>query len=129
MTRTVEPAALAAGTSIVGTWNVVIVDWGCAGSPLRASPFTFNADGTWTYQFGGGRWFQVEGMAVWTFTNAPGLVYTATVTRNSLAGIQGYASAPPNPGTGCFYALRQASPAVAEELAAAPEADRDAAVG
>jgi hypothetical protein len=117
------------GTSIVGTWNVVIVDWGCGGSPLRASPFTFNQDGTWAYQFGGGRWFQVEGMAAWTFDNAPGLVYSANVTLNALVGVQGYASAPPNPGTGCFYALRQASPAVADQLAAVPAEDRDAAVG
>ncbi len=94
------------GTSIVGTWNI-FVDWGCDGNPVQASPFTFNSDGTWTYQFGGGRWIQVEGMAFWNFENAQGLIYTANVTRNGMAGIQGYASPPPNPGKGCFCATRQ----------------------
>lgn len=119
---------MAQGTSIVGTWNVVIVDWGCGGNPLHASPFTFNSDGTWSYQFGGGRWVQVEGMATWNFNNAAGLIYTANVTQESLAGIQGYASAPPNPGNGCFYALRQAAPAAAPSLAKVPAEGHDAAV-
>jgi hypothetical protein len=120
---------MAQGTSIVGTWNVVIVDWGCGGNPLHAYPFTFNADGTWTYQFGGGRWVQVEGMATWNFNNAPGLIYVASVTEEALSGIQGYASAPPNPGTGCFYALRQAAPMAAPSLAKTPPQNHDSATG
>ncbi len=110
---------MAQGTSIVGTWNVVIVDWGCGGSPLHASPFTFNADGTWTYQFGGGHWIQVEGMAAWNFDNAAGLIYTADVTREALSGIQEYAGGL-NLGTGCFYILRQLAPAAAPSLARTP---------
>jgi hypothetical protein len=120
---------MAQGTSIVGTWNIVIVDWGCGGTPLLASPQTFNADGTWTYQFGGGFWVQVEGMATWNFNNAPGLIYAANVTLEALSGIQGYASAPPNPGTGCFYMLRQAAPTAAAALARKPAVTHDAATG
>src|SRR5690242_16865544 len=107
------------GTSIVGLWNVVMVDWGGGGTPVKASPFTFNANGTWTYQFGGGKWIQLEGMAFWNFDNAPGLVYTANVTIDALVGIMGYATA--NPSKGCFYLLRNAPPA-ALMAAAADEA-------
>lgn len=97
--------------SVVGTWPVVAVDWGCSGSVLKASAFTFKSDGTWTYAFGGGRWIQVGGSVFWNFTNAPGLVYTASVNVDAMSGVMGYASAPPNPGSGCFYALRAPSPA------------------
>lgn len=93
-------------SSIVGTWSVM-VDWGNDGTPAAAYPFTFNNDGTWAYQFGGGRWYQVDGIAAWNFSNAPGLIYTATVTYDSVTGAMGYASAPPNPGTGSFYMIRK----------------------
>ena len=92
--------------SIVGTWNG-LVDWGCQGSTASAGPWTFKADGTWTYSFGGGRWVQVGDMVCWNFTNAPGLIYCSNLSRDSMQGIMGYASASPNPGTGCFYGLRQ----------------------
>jgi hypothetical protein len=114
---------MATGTSIVGTWQKIIVDWGCDGSQAAAAAFTFNANGTWTYQFGGGFWIQVEGMAAWNFNNAPGLIYTANVTRNALVGIMGYATA--GSSTGCFYALRVASPAaVAAAASGAKKADK-----
>jgi hypothetical protein len=77
--------------------------------------WTFKADGTLSYEFGGGRWIQVEGLVAWNFkadTNEPPivadyLVYTANVTRNALDGIMGYPYAGASPGTGCFYAVRQ----------------------
>lgn len=126
-------------TSIIGTWNV-FVDWGCDGNPLQASPFTFNSDGSWTYQFGGGRWIQVEGMVAWNFSQAEGLVYTANVTRNALVGAMGYMldDVPPTSITGCFYMLRQSggapaalqpSRAAAEEVGSQAASAQDIAVG
>jgi M6 family metalloprotease-like protein len=107
--------------SIVGTWNVIAVDWGCQGSVLRAAPFTFNSNGTWTYAFGGGNWIQVGGMAAWNFSNAAGLIYTANVSIDAMVGIMGYATGGSS-STGCFYALRNPSPAPAPgEEAATPE--------
>jgi hypothetical protein len=95
-------------TSIVGTWNG-FVTWGDAGPPVSnaSTLWTFRADGSWTYEFGGGRWIQVEGLVTWNFTNAAGLIYAANVTRNGLDGIMGYAVAGPSPGTGSFYAVRE----------------------
>jgi hypothetical protein len=96
--------------------------------------WTFNADGSWTYEFGGGRWIQVEGMVAWNFkadTNEPPmvaeyLVYTANVTRNALDGIMGYPMAGASPGTGCFYAVRQekGAPAVPRPAAKAHDHSR-----
>ena len=115
-------------TSIVGTWQTFIA-WGDSGSPVSSSNtvFTFNSDGSWTYQFGGGRWIQVEGLVAWNFTNAAGLMYTANVTRNALDGIMGYATTGSS-GTGAFYAVRQQPAAAAEEMAAVP-GDHDLARG
>jgi M6 family metalloprotease-like protein len=95
--------------SIAGTWAVVEVDWGPTGSVVKAGPFTFNADGSWSYQYGGGRWVQVGGMAAWNFTNAAGLIYTANVNNDAMSGVMGYAKA--NGIKGCFYALRVPVPA------------------
>jgi len=78
--------------------------------------WTFNANGSWTYELGGGRWIQVEGLVAWNFTDndePAGLIYTANVTRNGLAGIMGYANAGTTPGTGSFYAVRQVTGAPA----------------
>jgi len=107
---------MSTATSIVGTWTGYVA-WGCSGPPVSSSAtvWTFNADGSWTYEFGGGRWIQVEGLVAWNFkadTNEPpivaeDLVYTANVTRNALDGIMGYPVAGASPGTGCFYAVRQ----------------------
>jgi immune inhibitor A len=110
----VREGAPADMSSIVGTWNVM-VDWGNDGAPVPAGPFTFNANGTWSYPFGGGRWIQVDGVAAWTFTNAAGLVYTGTITHNAVLGIMGYTSAPPNPGTGSFYLVSRAASPSAED--------------
>lgn len=105
---------MSTATSIVGTWSVYI-DWGDSGSPVSNSNtvFTFKSDGSWTYAFGGGRWIQVEGLVAWNFTSAAGLLYTANVTRNAIDGIMGYAVAGSSPGTGSFYAVRQAAAAAA----------------
>jgi len=78
------------GSSIVGTWNT-FVDWNDTGNPILANPLTFNADGSWSYRFGGGRWVQMEGMYFFNFSNAAGLVYAANVTRDTVSGIMGYA--------------------------------------
>ena len=103
-------------TSIVGTWNGFVA-WGDSGPPVSnaSTVWTFKSDGSWTYEFGGGRWIQVEGLVAWNFTNAPGLIYTANVTRNGIDGIMGYAVSTPSPGTGSFYAVREALRRVALE--------------
>jgi len=116
-------------TSIVGTWQCYIA-WGNSASPVSSSGtvFTFNSDGSWTYAFGGGRWIQVEGLVVWNFTTAAGLIYSANVTRNALGGIMGYATT--SPSSGSFYAVRKPPTpvAAADEMAAVPE-DHDLAKG
>lgn len=118
---------MATGSSIVGTWNT-FVDWGCDGNPIVANPLTFNADGSWTYRFGGGRWVQVEGMWFFDFTNAPGLVYTANVTLNAVVGIMGYPSG--SIGAGCWWGTRPNAPhALAETLEALEKSEADILVG
>ena len=99
---------MSTATSIVGNWDGHVA-WGCSGPAVSdgSTQWTFNADGSWSYEFGGGRWIQVEGLVAWNFTNAAGLIYTANVTRNALDGIQGYAVSGASPGTGCFYAVRK----------------------
>ena len=112
---------MATGSSIVGTWDL-FVDWGCSGSPVHATQLTINANGSWTYPFGGGRWIQVEGMCFFNFSNAAGLVYAGNVTLNALVGIMGYAAAGSNPGAGCWWATRPGAPhALVAERAAVAE--------
>lgn len=96
------------GKSLIGTWGGM-VDWGPTGTYGSAGTWTFKNDGTWSYASGGGRWIQVDDTAFWTFSNAPGLVYSCTVAADGLKGIMGYTSAPPNPGKGRFYAARAAA--------------------
>ncbi|KAI9771972.1 MAG: hypothetical protein M1839_002565 [Geoglossum umbratile] len=116
-------------TSVVGTW-IGYVAWGSSGPPVSNSStiWTFHADGSWTYSFGGGRWIQVEGLVAWNFTSAEGLIYTSNVTRNAIDGIMGYATAGSSPGTGSFYAVRQQNPA-ADDIAAAVLGDHDISKG
>lgn len=108
-TMTVRTKGSVTATGIVGTWAFVGLDWGSTGSVIDAGAFTFNADGTWTYSLGGGRWIQVGDMVAWTVTNVPGLIYTATANADVISGVMGYTTA--NPSTGCFYALRSPVPA------------------
>jgi hypothetical protein len=96
------------GKSLVGTWGGM-VDWEPFGSYVSGGVWTFKNDGTWSYRFGGGRWIQIGDTAIWTFSNAPGLVYTCTVKVSGLEGVMGYTTAPPNPGKGRFTATRAAS--------------------
>lgn len=115
---------MSTATSVVGTWHGFVA-WGCSGPPVSnaSTVWTFKADGTWTYEFGGGRWIQVEGLVAWNFSADKGeplaqasLIYTANVTRNALDGIMGYPVGGSSPGTGCFYAVRQEGRAAAEEV-------------
>jgi len=96
------------GKSLVGTWGGM-VDWEPFGNYVAAGAWTFKNDGTWSYAYGGGRWIQIGDTAIWTFSNAPGLVYTCTVAAGELNGVMGYTSPPPNPGKGRFTAKRAAS--------------------
>ena len=114
---------MSTASSIVGTWYGYVA-WGCSGAPIQnaSTTWTFKADGSWSYEFGGGRWIQVEGLVAWNFKNAANLVYTANVTLNALDGIMGYPVAG-GIGTGCFYAVRQKPPGAAAEHAAAKEHD------
>src|SRR5215469_9805734 len=109
---------MSTATSIVGTWNGFVA-WGDSSPPVSnaSTVWTFNADGSWAYEFGGGRWFQVEGLVAWNFTNAAGLICTANVTRNGIDGVMGYATAGGSPGTGSFYAVRQQAGAAALAVA------------
>jgi hypothetical protein len=113
---------MAIASSIVGVWNT-FVDWGDTGSPIVANPFTINANGTWTYAFGGGHWVQMEGMCFFTFSqsSAAALVYAANVTRDTLCGVMGYAAAQPNPGSGVWWGTHPGAPHLAAEHTAAVE--------
>jgi len=90
---------------------------------ITANPLTFNADGSWTYVNGGGRWIQVEGMYFFNFTNAAGLVYAANVTTDTVSGILGYAVAGSNPDSGVWWGTRPGAPHAALAAAAMPEHD------
>jgi hypothetical protein len=96
------------GKSLIGTWGGM-VDWEPFDSYVAAGAWTFKNDGTWSYANGGGRWIQIGDTAIWTFSNAPGLVYTCTITAGGLKGVMGYTTASPNPGKGRFTATRAAS--------------------
>jgi hypothetical protein len=115
------------GKSLIGTWGGM-VDWEPFDTYVSAGTWTFKNDGTWTYANGGGRWIQIGNTAIWTFSNAPGLVYTCTVTANGLNGVMGYTTAPPNPGKGRFTATRAAS-AAAEAMDPLLGPSRDLAMG
>jgi hypothetical protein len=66
--------------NVVGSWSLT-TDWGCDGSITGSFNQTFNADGTWnvTSPAHNGRWFQVEGLVIWTFNDTPNLVYAANL--------------------------------------------------
>lgn len=70
-------------------------DWGCDGSITGSWTQTFKADGTWssTPFVHSGRWFQVEGLVIWTFADTPNLVYSVYLSGSWMAGSQGYETA------------------------------------
>lgn len=103
-------------TDAVGTWAVVAVDWGCSGSVDMAGPFTFHADGTWSYAHGRGRWLQVGETVMWNFTNAAGLVFSASMVDSAMSGSMGYLTS--RGPSGRFAALRDPMPASVESMAA-----------
>ena len=100
------------GKSLVGTWGGM-VDWEPIDNYVSAGNWTFKSDGTWSYASGGGRWIQIDDTAIWTFSNAPGLVYSGTVSPNGLKGVMGYTTQSPN-WKGRFMAARAASLDVAD---------------
>lgn len=93
------------GKSLIGTWGGM-VDWEPYDTYVSAGNWTFKIDGTWSYANGGGRWIQIDDTAIWTFNNAPGLVYTCTVTANGLKGVMGYTNSSMK---GRFKAFRAAA--------------------
>ena len=105
---TIESNNRLGGRSLIGTWGGM-VDWEPFDNYVSAGTWTFKNDGTWSYAYGGGRWIQIGEIAIWTFSNAPGLVYTGTVDANGIKGVMGYTTAPPNPGKGRFTATRAAA--------------------
>lgn len=80
--------------NIVGSW-VITTDWGCDGSITGTFNQTFNANGTWSSASPShsGRWYQVECLVVWTFTDTPNLVYAVNVSGSWFSGVQGYETA------------------------------------
>lgn len=94
------------GKSLIGTWGGM-VDWMPFDTYVSAGNWTFKNDGTWTYANGGGRWIQVNDTAIWTFNNAPGLVYTGTVTATGVSGVMGHTTAGGSKGR--FTAVRAAA--------------------
>lgn len=81
-------------SNVVGTW-VITTDWGCDGSITGSFNQTFKADGTWstTPFIHNGRWYQAEGLVVWTFADTPGLVYSVNLSGSWMAGVEGYEAA------------------------------------
>lgn len=120
--------AKAATIDIVGSWDLY-VNWSCntpGTTATYASVLTFNADTTWTYSFGGGRWYQSAGMLIFKFTNYPELVYSGNNTQNAMVGIQGYIS---GGSQGCWYMIKKPATAAPQASSAAPDNGVDLLVG
>jgi hypothetical protein len=100
--------------SAVGTWNLT-TDWGCDGSITGSFSQTFSANGTWssTPFVHSGRWFQAEGLVIWTFANTPNLVYSANLSGSWMSGIQGYTTS--GGIKGCFGGRRAGVSVAAEK--------------
>lgn len=98
--------------SVVGTWSLT-TDWGCDGSITGTFTQTFKADGTWssTPFAHHGRWYQDEGLVVWTFEDTPNLVYAGNLSGSWMAGAQGYEVA--SGIKGCFGGHKAGVPAAA----------------
>lgn len=72
--------------NVVGNWTLT-TDW--SGS-IGSFEQTFNADGTWTAAPYAGRWFQNEGLVIWTYDTVANLIYAANLSGEWMSGIQGY---------------------------------------
>jgi len=116
--------------NVTGSWFLT-TDWGCSGSITGSFNQTFNANGTWssTPFVHSGRWYQVEGLVVWTFNDTPNLVYAANLSGSWMAGVQGYETA--GGSKGCFGGRRAgvAVAAKAPSKAAAKSAKTDPTLG
>lgn len=115
--------------SVVGSWSLT-TDWGCDGSITGSFNQVFNANGTWSSSpfVHSGRWFQVEGLVVWTFDDTPNLVYAANLSGSWMAGVQGYEMA--GGPKGCFGGQRTAfAAAKIPSKAAAKAAKADPTLG
>lgn len=114
-------------SGVVGTWPQFGIDWGNDGTIAYAGPFTFNADNTWTYPSGGGKWTQVGDLVFFTFNNAADLTYVANINRNTMNGIMGYVG---TGSRGVWYGLRTVPPApAAPAVGAMPTAAAKAVLG
>ncbi len=91
------------GRSVVGVWEIVGITWEGDPGTYQTGPFTFREDGTWSYCWGNGTWFQYGDTVVWQFCGSPDLVYTATVQDQAMVGVMGYVG---TPWRGSCYALR-----------------------
>ena len=113
--------------SVVGTWTLT-TDWGCDGSITGSFTQTFNADGTWTSTpfAHNGRWYQVEGLVVWTFADVANLVYAGNLSGSWMAGVQGYETA--GDIKGCFGGHQAGVPGLVDKAAAAVE-EADPTIG
>src|SRR3954469_2571408 len=77
-----EQSRAAAQTALsVVTWTVT-ADWGCDGTITGTFNQAFNSDHSWTSSpfVHSGRWFQVGATIVWTFADAPNLVYSGNMS-------------------------------------------------
>ena len=108
--------------SVVGTWTLT-TDFGCDGSITGSFTMTFNADGTWTSTpfVHNGRWYQVEGLVVWTAADIADLVYAGNLSGSWMSGVQGFETA--GGSKGCFGGHRSGVPGLVAETAAAAEID------
>jgi immune inhibitor A len=90
-------------TSVVGGWHLT-VDWDDGDGPISAGTLHFDADGTWTYPLGGGRWVQVGGTIMWNCAHAPGLDVHGDDDGGHGAGCDGVRDAAAQSGLGLLTA-------------------------
>lgn len=100
---------MAAASSIVGNWDIVL-NW--PSQPRFGTGLVFKADGTWlNFNIPGGRWYQVQGTAVWTLykSDVGLLVFTCNVTQDTTAGVMGklFETVPALSKTGTFSMRRR----------------------
>jgi hypothetical protein len=121
-----DPVASTAST-VVGQW-IAITHWGNKPYPFPPSALVFNQNGSFNWGHDSGWWIQNEGLLFLFFPDQnfpPGLIYTANVTSDALAGVMGYAcdvnkyNNPGVPPPGVWWATR---PGLAQVTLAEPRA-------